>query len=263
MNERDSNPSSDDTGDTSTKPHKATKISNETTHSYFIPVVMLIVLCVIIVSTFYSKEFNNLIAGAKSPDQADELASDVTEQTQTSSKTIDKPEDDAKSNMNTETASVTGAPREATTAVIETTAPESTFTTADTAPSDTTATQALTSEINSLVSMKDEVSSPYRKNHAPYPYEPPTSHGMTQHHQRAYNEMRGQRRRSHEEAMQAHREHMIKMHEYRAAVLKRIEQDRLDMYKRIREIDQAHQRRLDEQMNWMELEEKRSMKRPI
>ena len=56
---------------------------------------------------------------------------------------------------------------------------------------------------------------------------------------------------------------MKKMHEYRAAVLKRIEQDRLDMYKRMQEIEQARHRRLEEQMDWMELEHKHSMKRPI
>jgi len=263
MNEHDSNPSSDHTGDTAPKPHSATKNSNESTHSYFIPVVLLIVLCVIIVSTFYSEEFNNLIAGATSHDQADEPVSYVTEQTLASSKAIDKPEDNAKSNINTVTASVTEVPQEAANAVIETTVPDSTFTTAATASSDTAVKQALNPESENLVSMEDEVSYPDRKIHDPYPYAPPTSYGLPRQQQTAYNEMMEQRRRSHEEAMQARREHMIRMHEYRAAVLKRIEQDRLDMYKRMQEIEQAHQKRLEEQMNWMEMEDKRSMKRPI
>ena len=93
MSERDSNPSIGDTGNTAPGTHKTSDNSKETTHSYFIPVVMLIVLCVIIVSTFYSEEFNNLIAGAAPPDQADELASEVTQHSVANTGTLDKPED--------------------------------------------------------------------------------------------------------------------------------------------------------------------------
>ncbi len=72
-----------------------------------------------------------------------------------------------------------------------------------------------------------------------------------------------ERRRAYEEATQARREHMIKMHEYRAAVQKRIEQDRQDMYKRRHETRQQKQRKQDELMDRIEQIEKRSMNRPI
>jgi hypothetical protein len=72
-----------------------------------------------------------------------------------------------------------------------------------------------------------------------------------------------QRHRAYEEATQARREHMIKMHEYRAAVLKRIEQDRQDMYKRRHETMQQKQRKRDAQMDRIEQIEKHSMNRPI
>jgi hypothetical protein len=52
---------------------------------------------------------------------------------------------------------------------------------------------------------------------------------------------------------------MIKMHDYRAAVQKRIEQDRQDMYKS----RQQMQRKRDEHMDGIEQIEKSSMNRPI
>lgn len=252
MSEHDSNPSFGDTGNTAPGSHKTSDTSNETAHSYFIPVVMLIVLCVTIVSTFYSKEFHNLIAGAASPDQADELASEVTRHPQAKTPVADEAEEDsAKSNTATETAPVTEASQEAATDTVETAAPE------------ITAEQIQAGELNSLVSIKDEASYSDRKNRAPYPYAPPMNYSMPQQHQSSYNEMMEQRRSLYEEAMQERREHRMKMREYRAEVNRRIEQDRLDMHKRMQEIGQEHQKRLDQQMNWIELEDRRSMNRPI
>ena len=71
-----------------------------------------------------------------------------------------------------------------------------------------------------------------------------------------------QRRRSYQEAAQARREYLIKMHEYRAAVQKRIHQDRRDMYDRRQQIEHESQKRLDTHMNWVEQAGKRSMNRP-
>ena len=176
---------------------------------------------------------------------------------------LDKAEDKAKSDTNTETTPVTDASYEAATAVVETAVADSALTTADTSSPETTAEQVLTDELNSLVSMKDEASYSDRKNHNPYPYAPPMSYGMPLQHQKSYNEMMEQRRSLYEEAMQERREYRMKMREYRAEVHKRIEQDRSDMYKQMREIEQEHQRRFDQQMNWNELEEKRLMNRPI
>ena len=264
MSEHDSNPSFGDTGNTAPGSHKTSDTSNETAHSYFIPVVMLIVLCVTIVSTFYSKEFHNLIAGAASQDQADQLASEVTQHPREKTPAVDVAEEDrAKSNTATETAPVTEASQEAATATVETAAADSTLTTADTPASETTAVQIQAGELNSLVSIKDEASYSDRKNRAPYPYAPPMNYSMPQQHQSSYNEMMEQRRSLYEEAMQERREHRMKMREYRAEVNRRIEQDRLDMHKRMQEIGQEHQKRLDQQMNWIELEDRRSMNRPI
>ena len=264
MSEHDSNPSFGDTGNTAPGSHKTSDKSNQTAHSYFIPVVILIVLCVTIVSTFYSKEFNNLIAGAASPDQADELASEVTKHSQAKTQAIDEAEEDgAISNTNTDATPVTEATLEAATIVVETAEADSTSTTADTPASETTAEQIQTDELNSLVSMKDEASYSDRKNPAPYPYAAPMNYGMPQQQQGSYNEMMEQRRSLYEEAMQARREHRMKMREYRAEVNRRIEQDRLDMHQRMQEIEQEHQKRLDQKMNWIELKDKRSMNRPI
>jgi hypothetical protein len=263
MSEPDSNPSVDDSGNTAPVTQKTSDNSNETAHAYFIPLVMLTVFCVIIVSTFYSKEFNHLIAGATAPDQADEPAPEATQQSLAKMQSIDEAEYRAKSKTNTEPAPVAEASREATTAVVETAVADSTSTTANTSSSDTTAEQIRTDELKSLVSMKDEASYSDRKYRTPTYYAPPMSYRMPQQHQRTYNEMMEQRRSLYEEAMQERRERRIKMREYRAEVHKRIEQDRLDMQQRKQEIQQEHQKRLDRQMNWIEQENKRSMNRPI
>ena len=263
MSERDSNPSFGDTGDTAPGTNITSGHSSETTHGYFIPVVMLIVLGVIIVSTFYSKEFNDLIAGATPPDQTDELALEVTQHSLAGTQAIDQAENKAKSNTNTVAAAVTEASHQVATSAVEAAVADSTLTTADTPTSETTDEPVLTDELNSLVSMQDKASYSERNNRAYYPYAPPISYAMPQQRQRSYNEMMEQRRSLYEEAMQERREHRTKMREYRAEVNKRIEQDRMDMHKRMQEIEQEHQRRLDQQMNWIELEEKRLMNRPI
>ena len=263
MSERDSNPSFGDTGDTAPGTHKTSDHSSETTHCYFIPVVMLIVLCVIIVSTFYSKEFNDLIAGATPPDQTDELASEATQHPPAGTQTIDHAEDNAKSNTNTVAAAVTEASHQVVTGAVESAVADSTLTTANTPTSETTDEPFMTDELKSLASMQDEASYSDRNNRVHYPYAPPVSYAMPQQYQRSYNEMMEQRRGLYEEAMQERREHRIKMREYRAEVNKRIEQDRLDLHKRMQEIEQEHQRRLDQQMNWIELDDKRSINRPI
>jgi hypothetical protein len=260
MSEPDSNPSLGDPGNTAPVTQKASDNSNETAHAYFIPVVMLTVLCVIIVSTFYSKEFNTLIAGATSPDQADEPASEATQHSLAKMQAIDEAEHKAKSKTNSETASATEASQEATTAVVETAVADSALTTADTPSADTTAERILPDELKSLVSMKDEASYSDRKYRNPTYYAPPMSYRIPQ---RTNNEMMEQRRSLYEEAMQERREHRIKMREYRAEVDKRIAQDRQDMQQRMQKIRQEHQKRLDRQMNWIELENKRSMNRPI
>jgi hypothetical protein len=263
MSERDSKPSFGDTGNTAAGSHKTSDNSKQSAHSYFIPVVILIVLGITIVSTFYSKEFHNLIAGAAPPDQADEIDAEVTQHPLAKTQAIDDAEDKAKPDTNTEPTPVTEASQEAATAAVESAAADSTLTTADTPAPEKTAEQVLTDELNSLVSIKDEASYSDRNHRAPYPSAPPMNYGMSQQHQSSYNEMMEQRRRLYEEAMQERRQHRMKMREYRAEVNKRIEQDRLDMHKRMQEIQQEHQKRLDQQMNWIELEDKRSMNRPI
>ncbi len=55
---------------TTPDPNKQSENPDENTHGYFIPLVMGIVLGVIIVATFYSEEFNNLVTGVASTDQA-------------------------------------------------------------------------------------------------------------------------------------------------------------------------------------------------
>ncbi len=262
MSERDSNPSSDDTGNMTPKPRKTSENPDETTHSYFIPVVLLIVLSVTIVSTFYSEEFNSLFTATPSV-QVDQLASESTPHSSAITQAPDNPENTAEPNANTENTPVTEISDEAATAAVEAAAADPALTTEDTPSSEETAEPVLNNELNNLVSMKDEAPYSDRNNRASYPYVPPGSYGMPQQHRPGYPEIIEQRRRLYEEAMQERREHRLKMREYRAEVLRRIERDRLDLYRRMQEIEQERQKRFDQRMNRMELVEKRSINHPI
>jgi len=273
MSESDSTQSSDknaNTGNSSinsaqTAPclKKESDNPGQNTHAYFIPLVMVTVISIIIVATFYSNEFNNLIAGVESPDHGDELTSPVQEKLLIRKSAIDKFADTAATNANTASAAVDNAADEAATTVVETAASASSFIPAKIPSSETSAVTALSPGTATLASLDKQVPSSDSQYRNASPYVPPITYGSPAEHQNAYNEMMQQRRRSYEGAVQARREHLIKMHEYRTAVQKRIHQDRQDMYKRKQLIEQENQKRLDTHMNRMEQAVKRSMIRPI
>lgn len=247
---------------TTPDPKKQSENPDENTHGYFIPLVIGIVLGVIIVATFYSEEFNNLVIRVASTDQAYELNSEANGKLLSSSASIDTSADTDDSSVIDEAAIATKASSEVTTRVAEPAGAGSTSTTPVTPPAETGAGNSVNPQRYIVASQEYQASFTARQdNYAPYA--PPMPYGMPEQHQQDYNNTMEERRRAYEEATHARREHMIKMHEYRAAVQKRIEQDRQDMYKRRQETEQQKQRKRDEQMDRIEQIEKRSMNRPI
>lgn len=252
MSEINSTPSSDnikqaDNTNNNTAPdmNKQTDIANEITHGYFIPVVMMIVLGVVIVATFYSKEFNSLLASAASPDP-DDSHTKVKQQLLARTVTSDNSEETAKSSV-----------------IIEAAASGSTLTTTDTPSSEPVPANTSSAEFRIAAAQDDPVSYTDTQNRVASPHAVPMPYDMPEHYQQFRNELMEHRRRAHEQAVQARREHMKKMHEYRTAVRERIKQDRLDRFVRVQEIGQESQGRIDVQMGRREQAVKRSMNRPI
>ena len=247
---------------TTPDPNKQSENPDENTHGYFIPLVTGIVLGVIIVATFYSEEFNNLVTGVASTDQANELSSDANGKLLASSASIDTSADTDDSSVITEAAVVANASNEVTTRVTEPVVSGSTSTTPGTSSAETVAGNYVNPQPYKVASQEYQAPFMARQDNSA-PYAPPMPYGMPERRQQDYNDTMEELRRAYDEATQARREHMIKMHEYRAAVQKRIKQDRQDMYKRRHETRQQEQRKRDELMDRIEQIEKSSMNRPI
>jgi hypothetical protein len=266
MTESDSTPStsrnsSADNNPLDTAPYMKNKPDNsdESTHGYFIPVVMALVFGVIIISTFYSREFNNLLAGIVSSDPGEQLTSNVKEKFYAKSNAIQQSANVAA----TTTSAETGGPAESNTNV---SASASSTITSTISPGDTRSEPSAEKDEaishNSLASIQSQPAYPARShNHAaPLPYAPPPANYALPGEWNAYNELMLQRRRAYE---QAQREHLKRLDEYRAAVMNRIEQDRVDMLRHMQELAQESQRRRDEFIHRMDQFDNTSMDRPI
>lgn len=273
MSEGDSIPSSDNNTSTANNTidpaNTAPSLTKESdhpeinTHGFFIPLVVIIVLGVSIVATFYSKEFNNLITAEALTDPGYELNSDAKGTLLAGSGSPDASVDVSASNITTESAVVADGSNEDAASRSESAVSATTSPMAGPPSTVTVAVDSFSSQPYKGASQDNQTAFSARQEDYVHPSAAPLPYAMPERFRQDYNEMMEQRRRAHEQSMQARREHMIKMHEYRAAVLKRIEQDRQYMYKRMQVIEQENQKRLEKLMNRMERVEKRSMNRAI
>jgi hypothetical protein len=222
----------------------------------------VIVLGIIIVATFYSQEFNNLIAGVVSTDQVNEPRSEANGKLLASSATLDESEYTARSRIKTEAAVVANTVSEEATKVVEPARSGSNSSTLETTPAETVADNVYPPP-NTVTSM--EYQAPYTGRQYNYasPYTAPMPYGMPEQYRQDYNEMMAARGRVYERTKQARREHAIKMHQYRAVAQKRIEQNRLDIHNRLQALERENQRKRDELMHRLERIEQRAINRPI
>jgi len=179
---------------------------NSNAHDYFVPVIMVIVLGIIIYATFFDKESSMLAANKMPPDQNTRGGSD--QQTEITN---------VESNVS---------------------APESAH---DDIPTATTLseTDASSSVRSKAISADNQAIYSDRQDNDAYPYAPTTPYSMHPYN----NEIMQARRKAYEQAVQAQNEHMQTMHAYRAAVLKRIQRNRADLYNRRQELGQEKQQR--------------------
>ena len=266
MSESDPIPSSSskpsmDNSPVNTAPYMKKKAYNnsESTHDYFIPVVIVLVLSVIIIATFYSKEFNDLMAGIVSSEQGAQLASNEQKQFNAKSNVIRETENAGATSVTAEnkapaenTANVSGSTRSTTNSTMPSV----------TASSELAAEKEAPTAHNSLAALQNQAGYPAIVNNyaVPMPHAPPPATYALPGEWSAYNELMMQRRRQYEEAQ---REHLKRINEYQAAVMKRIEQDRADLFRHMQELAQESQRRRDAFIHRMNQFEKTSMDRPI
>jgi hypothetical protein len=233
--------------------------SNENTHGYFIPVVIALVLGVIIIATFYSKEFNNLVASLMPADEGAQLTTSVKEKFYAKSNAVSGSENSGTTTGSDETSETSGHPvNVADSALSATTSAES----AGTPAAAQAAERDSPAAPESLATAQNQPAYPaYMNRYAPsVPHAPPPAAYAMPGERNAYNELMEQRRQAYAEAQ---REHQKRMHEYRAAVMNRIEQDRQEMFRHMQELAQQSQKRRDEFMNRLEQFEKTSMDHPI
>jgi len=222
-------------------------------HSYFIPLVITIVFCIVVVSTFSGKALNNHVTGPVSSDRAVALTSDTADRLIAITDTSAETEDTVESTVFTETDGGSRHTREVATTVAETTESDAMLITADSSSTAATAEQPLSPEINKTYSRQYPAVAG-RQNQMAY--------GLPDHYLTG-NKMWQQRRRSHQEAIRSRRDHMIKMDEYRAAELRRLEQHRQHRrHRRMQKLERQNRNRRDQLSHRLEQQNK-ATNRPI
>ena len=230
MRESDSSQSSDATAnshshtdDSAHVPLTQPEKEIENTHGYFVPLVLTIVLGVIVTTTFYSNEFNNLVVDLLPFNRNDEHLSDASEHISTVTERSLKPEATTEASVIEESINAEQSLMETANTTAATESNESGITTAD-----------RVAPLQPAIIVADDNTVSYRDRYVQYPG-PHTypQQGMEPERDRhAYQEKMTERRRAYEQARQARKQHIMIMNQYRAAVRQRIEQDRKDMSRR-------------------------------
>lgn len=240
--------------------NKHTAKLDQDKHAYFVPLVVMIVLGVIVVATFYSKEFNSLIAGSDSPDHADGLMSDKTDTSNATTVSVAESADTAGFNAVTNSTADRSPRVEENSTVIETAVSDSSLAPADT--STALAKQTLFADNSIMTSQPNPQNTDSHHRKADY-FTPPMAYGMPGQYQNINHDIWQQRHRVYEATTRARRQHMMKMTRDRATALRRMQQDRLHQYKRMREFERQGQNRQDELMPIKQRQDTRTSKRPV
>jgi hypothetical protein len=201
-------------------------------HDFFVPVIVMVVLCILIVSTFQDREAGSQLAGVADKEQAvpaadtkavtaiHPKASDVAD---ASNKTINKTATSGQLIPGDE-ALAAQSPDDADTTDTDVMSPAQNSQSAD-----------IGGTVTNPAIHTASTGKPAADQNAPDRDDPASSGSATQapaaDRRQITNPMQDQGRRLHQEAMPEQRAHMMKMLEYRAEVMKRIEQDRRDLYR--------------------------------
>lgn len=170
-------------------------------HSYFVPVMLMIVLGIIVISTFFDKEFSSPVATQIPQGQHNSATSNHTQTLDPGGDTGDQAEISAPASTHD------GISATASASVVDNASPKTTSTI-------TRATYAT------------------RQTNFAFPYMPQIPHATATDRIHSHYKMMQARRKAYEQATQAKIEHRHKMREYRLIVMKRIQLDRKDLHRR-------------------------------
>jgi hypothetical protein len=204
------------------------------THDYFVPAIVMVVLCILIVATFHGKEAGNHADGVADTTQTDKPAANKTAVTAIHLKALDVADASNKAINKTATSGqlIRGDAALAAPSVndADTTADADVMSPAQTAIRAGNDRAVADPAIHTASTDK-----PAADQNAPDREDPASSGSAKQapaaDRRQVTHPMQDQGRRLHQEAMLAQRAHMMKVLEYRAEVMKRIEQDRRDLYR--------------------------------
>ena len=210
--------------------NKTGNIQSKTTHAYFIPVIVTIVVCIVVLATFFDGSVSSLLAGADETDHA------VNANESTARLAADSASSHSMSNLETETefGQVAKTDSQNTIQSAEAQIPPARLQAAS-------GTGALHMAEASGEDFHNDSQQPPGYTHREYPrYSRPMSR------EEAYELHRERRQRAYEEHLKQRQQHLQEMHNYRNSVLRRFEKDRTDIRKRMYELDaEARRIRLD------------------
>jgi hypothetical protein len=217
--------------------HDSTTSSNSkfsiNPYDYFVPLIVTVVLCILVVATFHEKEPDRQLAGLADRVQALKSPSDATAATTINLRVSDVVDAPGKTVNPTATADQltpddqTAAARHADGADTADTdvmspAQRQTSTSIDRAAANLARNTVSTGKpaTDQYISESDDTDGTGSGSRAP-----------SADKDQAYTPMQDQRHRHYLDAWMAQQAHRMKMLEYRAEVMKRIEQDRRDLYR--------------------------------
>ena len=269
MSERDSARSSDNNAGTGSKPvdpasttpgsHGQNEDTGRGSHGYFVPLLLVIVLGIVFVAGF-EDELKNMAAMVQLAGSGDEprpvLAAKPAEITDSGIPAV---------------STAANPPVIATTPGGAATVETASATTVETDPlptplqgeaSDTTIASTLSPATDNTASQHAQASNAVSHNR-PAQISATAQSTTAVDHYTGYRDMRQQQQKAYEDTLQARRTYRQKMREYRIAVLKRIEQDRRDMHRQMREYHRGYQIRREAMTDNNSRENLRTISHPI
>ena len=219
MPESDSNPSSGHTGTGISTINSAstTPFLMDLIHRFFIPSIFTIVTAIVLTASLYSNDLDNPAASVEQ-DQGDEHASNDEKKAVAASDVNDRPVDFIES--------------------------RSILRTADTSTAAKTSANAPSVDQQGFYRGRDS-------KHE-YPYGQSIPDARQEFYPPVYSEIREPRRLANRTAAKAREQHWQQIRANRAAVLKRIEQNRENMYRRRQEIEQQRLKRTNDRLKRLE-----------
>ena len=233
-------------------------------HDFFVPVIVMVVLCILIVATFHDREAGSQLAGVADTEQV-APAADTKALTAIHSKAPEVADTSSKT-MHTTSISDQSIPRDQAVAAQAADG-------ANTADADVMSlaqnlrSAGIGGTVTNPAKHTTSTGKPTADQNAPDRDDPASSGSAKQapaaDRRQISNPMQDQERRLYQEAMLAQRAHMMKMLEYRAEVMKRIEQDRRDLYRYRHNSAQQHREHRDRYRDRFEQARNGAEDRPI